>query len=241
MPRQRAFTLIELLVVISIIALLIAILLPALRKAREIALSAQDLANMRQLAVGTFAYTADEDGYLMHRNNITGWPHLMARRAGAVAGGQYDLYKTFLYPYLGHVRDQIMFSLGPHMSQWRTPTSGGYIEDDPQQSHVTTFFHYFPRNMTTPYTYWTTELLPPPDLSRSDVDPRFNKTPLWSTLTYKQSGIMHAYDVMPNRTDATGCNAAFGDGSGNWVEFANMEPFFTASLELWRPKQLGTW
>ncbi len=53
---NQAFTLIELLVVISIIALLIAILLPALGSARRSAQDMQCLGNMRQFGTATHAY-----------------------------------------------------------------------------------------------------------------------------------------------------------------------------------------
>lgn len=59
--NKKAFTLIELLVVISIIALLISILMPALGKAREQARMVLDLSNLRQLGVLTHLYAADND------------------------------------------------------------------------------------------------------------------------------------------------------------------------------------
>ena len=55
----HGFTLIELLVVISIIALLIAMLLPAVKRARDIARQAMCGSNLRQVTLSLHAYTGD--------------------------------------------------------------------------------------------------------------------------------------------------------------------------------------
>lgn len=60
--RRRGFTLIELLVVISIIALLVAILMPALNKAREQAKSAVCKSNLKQWGLIWAMYTDDYEG-----------------------------------------------------------------------------------------------------------------------------------------------------------------------------------
>jgi len=60
--RSRAFTLIELLVVISIIALLLSLLLPSLRRVRRQAQSVTCQARLRQWALMIHEYTSDHEG-----------------------------------------------------------------------------------------------------------------------------------------------------------------------------------
>jgi prepilin-type N-terminal cleavage/methylation domain-containing protein len=60
--RSPGFTLVELLVVVGIIALLVAILIPALSRARESANRTICLSNIRQVATALISYTADNNG-----------------------------------------------------------------------------------------------------------------------------------------------------------------------------------
>jgi prepilin-type N-terminal cleavage/methylation domain-containing protein/prepilin-type processing-associated H-X9-DG protein len=62
--RKRGFTLIELLIVISIIALLVALLLPAMGKARQVALRVSCSSNQRQAGVGFNVYLQDHKQWL---------------------------------------------------------------------------------------------------------------------------------------------------------------------------------
>lgn len=77
--RLRGFTLVELLVVISIIALLIAILLPALRHARDAARMTQNISNLRQIQLALYTYATDHDDVLPHSqfDDGTRWNELL--------------------------------------------------------------------------------------------------------------------------------------------------------------------
>ena len=80
---KKNFTLIELLVVIAIIAILAAILLPALGKARDKGHAASCQSNLKQIAMGLTLYADDSDQYAP-------W--------GYGPGGTFNYY---LYPYVG--------------------------------------------------------------------------------------------------------------------------------------------
>jgi len=93
MRRQRAFTLIELLVVISIIALLMAMLMPALGRARKQAKAVLCQSNLHQWGLIFSMYASDNDGYFWTGANLPGgW-------------NSRGLWMTAARPYYGDSED----------------------------------------------------------------------------------------------------------------------------------------
>ena len=94
---KNAFTLIELLVVIAIIAILAAMLLPALQHARESGRSASCTSNLKTLGTAIQMYGNDNNGYFMHRSghfNVGSNFHSgIARLSGYVGGPDYSKIK----------------------------------------------------------------------------------------------------------------------------------------------------
>ena len=114
MKNEKAFTLIELLVVIAIIAILAAMLLPALSRARERARGASCINSLRQIGLAEQMYASDHNGTVAYIIDYVGW-------GGARNWGIY-------FDYLPHPPSNIYVcpSEAPHTD----PTEAEWYPDD---------------------------------------------------------------------------------------------------------------
>ena len=141
-PVRRGFTLIELLVVISIVALLIALLLPAVKKARKAASRTQCLSNVRQLNNGLYSYASDYDFFFppTHREmNAALMFQLQVPRyqyEEQIEGwvGMGLLYK------LDYIHDHMAFYCPDQSFEWLTYPRGWH--DSPNGGYIYCGYYY---------------------------------------------------------------------------------------------------
>lgn len=103
MKKNKAFTLVELLVVISIIAMLLAILMPSLNKARLLAQRIVCMNSAKQIFVSQMNYATANNGKFAPNWSASGpWTVRDARikggmnKYGETAGSAYDYYKDYI-------------------------------------------------------------------------------------------------------------------------------------------------
>jgi prepilin-type N-terminal cleavage/methylation domain-containing protein len=248
--NSRGFTLVELLVVIGIIAMLIAILLPALSQAKKHALQVKCLNNLKQLGNSVLIYANNNRGYFPVRSS-TSYPQPEYYYASGFSDNR-DMWKGYMPGWTTYKNGTATYTAAPYC--WCPFTDGtgvefgqtfpipgtvsyiiGYIYfpswDDKGNPEVNTYGWNSPTKSTWPYKKWSggSYYLGPRKLG--------DRGPLWgdnmaketsSTYTATSPNFAYANHVQnggphsqPLTAKVLGTNVVMTDGSARFYSYPN--------------------
>lgn len=226
------FTLIELLVVIAIIAILAAMLLPALGKARESARKSQCLANLKQLGFAAISYSGENNDFILPaREGISGDPATKFWYKQGVG----DTTKGFISPYIS--MPEISSSRGGVFSCPSEPITSFASGMETWSCYAPIFgISYYRDSTTDSWTtkYWKINQVSYP--SRTPVFLEANNQNATNALTYSSNWkARHALSINIAALDGSATNNRTGveerkDGTRIMIPCKNFQSLFAWDL-----------
>jgi prepilin-type N-terminal cleavage/methylation domain-containing protein/prepilin-type processing-associated H-X9-DG protein len=226
MKRPKAFTLIELLVVIAIIALLISILLPGLKKAKDYAKMIICRSNVRQIGLAAILYAEANDTYIPRGGAFGTWfrcflPYL----GGENSQRDYRDVKIYRCPAFPEKEQTVCYVVSSWTFDNRTDMSGHEITQP-------TKFETFKHPMSTVYLA-DNESGPWRPIIKQEGDPDIMRLDVWHVDHLPNSGktdITRGRRVAKDRHRAAGSNYLFLDWHAEYIATKDM------SVRYWRDK-----